>query len=510
MKFLLVILSIFLISCSDKQKNELSAEFIIAGIAILTNSNHVSVMQAEQEISLETERFGPYLVAKLKWQPNLIYQIRDGSRIIEVQSPLSPSPLKVTEIILDDLKQNPEGNFPDADVALSTDNSLVAVGTFYGFIQVFSLTENKLLWKKKIAEGMVKKCLFSADSKQLYVGEQSIESNIYAFNAVNGELIWQKNLSDDIGSAPPAKGDNPYFMYSYPGIFHMQLDRQDLIVTAVHSWRLDGKSMKKSKLYSFKPNGQINWQFPQKDALNANIKYFDISDSYLVFNIDGFDSREINGAVKENSMNLIDLRTGALLDSKSVPVFSPHFNSIFFWQNVSITKDESYAAMAALDGRIFMFPIKNRTFENPVVRSPDEAIKVNDIPLSAGIPYTETVSNRLLISLTETSIPYTYSSVNKVYEPPALHPMSGHLQAFNKSGELIWDYYDRSIYSAVSASTDSKWLMAVVDDKKINRQIGYFGFTLFEADSSDFLRKVYRYQTASPVFFRGAISGNGL
>ena len=509
MKIVTVALLVLFISCKQNSKKNLEVEFVLNGIAVKTDQDRVEILSNGESIQEKSYRLGNYLFTEVEWAQNSSYKISTTTNMVEVQSPTEASPLKIAEILLDDLKLSPEGNFPDVDISISSDNELIAVGTYYGFIQVYSLRENKLLWKKKIAEGMVKKCIFSADSKQVFVGEQSIDANIYAFNARNGDLIWSKNLSLDIDQSPPPKGDNPYFIYSLPGVFHMALNQNNLIISAVHSWRIDGKQFKKSKIYSFTPNGQTNWTFPKKEPLNANIKFFDISRKYLTFNVDSFDDRKKAGPVKENSINLIDINDGDFLDSKSIETLKPYFNSVFFWQNVSISTDDKFCSMASLDGRAFIFPIRNNKLSEAIIKNPGQPIQVNDIPLAAGIPYTETFQNHLLLSLTETSIPYTYSSANQIYQPPALHPMSGHIIALDSVGNVSWDYYDRSIYSALSVNKTEDLLIAVVDDKKENRELGFFGFTLFKKDENSFLKRIYRYRTQSPVFFRGTISEDG-
>ena len=245
----------------------------------------------------------------------------------------------ITKITLNiDQEQTIKG-FPDTELSFSADEKFLAIGSYFGELILYSIPENKIIWKKEFPLSVLKKMSFSDDSKILFVGEQSPDGNIYAIDVASGETKWTYRTANDIETSVYNPND-PYSIYSLPGIFNLEFRNGSLQVAALHSWFKEGLPIKKSKIYSFDSMGKKLWAYPEKEVFPANIKYFAQNKNYLSFVIDEINEKKYK-QIHENSVVLLNGKNGRFLDSKSINVLKPHFNSVYFWQSISMNKNNN-------------------------------------------------------------------------------------------------------------------------------------------------------------------------
>jgi outer membrane protein assembly factor BamB len=475
MRFL-ILTSLILLSCG-KHKNQEPKE-----LNKYTRSGFLSSTKSDGFI----KKLGPYYLHKKK--KNI-----DSIKAILIKS-----------ISLNIDREQTISSFPDTEISFSPNEKFLAIGSYFGELILYSIEDDKILWRKKFPLSVIKKLRFSDDSKQLFVGEQSSDANIYSLEAETAKILWTYRTANDIQSSAYNPND-PYSIYSLPGIFHLDFKNGTLQVAALHSWFEDGIPKKLSRIYSFDRSGKRLWQYPERENFPANIKYFDQNNEYIVFTIDEITNKTFAN-IKENSLVLLDAENGHYLDSKVIDILEPHFNSVYFWQSVSINK-LNFINFAAFDGRGFIYKIDERKLYHQKTLNLGTPIEISGIPVSSGIPYTAFTNKHAYFSLAQSSIPYLYSEKYKVNEPPSFHPEAGSLIATDQKGETVWKFQSGLIYSAFHFNKKENLFIALIDNKPENRAKKTFGFTLFKV--GDFTKELYTFKTKFPVFFRGAISSSG-
>ena len=510
MKLFVFPLFIILFACSNSPK-DYTITFTRFGIMINdVVTGQIDVIKNGEKEQYTKEVIGKNTLLKYDWEKGANYVIHINSRTINVKSPLKPSPFRVISIPLGDVDTYvQQGRSLDTDLSISPSNQYLAIGSYTGKFYLYDLNKNEMMWDISINEGVAKKVIFSDDSKYVFIGEHSVDGNILCFEVSSGSLVWSYTLADDIDRSAPPRSDDPYGIYTLPGVFHFEMIDNKLMVAGLHSWYENGKPKKKSKLYQFSITGEKLWEFPKTEALSTNIQYFSSTNQFTVFTVSKLLSEtKETSHIKNESILLLDTKTGKLLDQRVIPPLPPHYPNVAFWQSVSIDKQNQFANMGVYDGRGFIFKINGHRFTETISLELGKPVMVSNIPISAGIPYTNSANEHSIFSVVQTSIPYRFSSANNINEPPALHPAAGTLFFYDKNGKLIWRYKNDLVYSSVHASKTGEWLFATLDNKKENSKNAQFGLTLFEF-SNGIYKDVYHYRTQGPAFFRGTISNDG-
>jgi len=496
---------LILFACSEQTS---APEFIFTrlGVAIKGTYSDVSVQNHEYSV----HQIGNHTLLKFIWEAGGAYTFKVEGKTYTHTAPQQSSPALVAKIPIGNV--NAEIKLKrsiDTDIAISADHRFVAIGSYLGTLYVYDLQKNTMLWSKTITEGVAKKVMFSADSKSVLVGEQSMDGTISCFDVVSGEKRWSYAIVKDVEQSAPPRSDDKYGIYTLPGVFHIEQMNDGFIVSGVHSWIKKGKPQKRSKLYYFKNDGTLKWSFPNKKALGGTILYFDATSKFITFNMDEIQQEyKVSSPVKEQSVVLLDTETGQLLDQKTIKPLPPYFPSVYFWQSVSISGDNSFVNMGAYDGRGFIFPINGNRFGTEKTLVLGQPVIVNNIPITAGIPYTSSVNSHAIYSVVQTSVPYAYASANNISEPPSLHPAAGTLFFYDKDGNIVWKFNNGLIHSAVHSSKSGEWLIATLDNKKENRDEHQFGMSVFRY-SSEYSYQ-YTYNTEGFAYFRGALSADGM
>lgn len=508
MKLILISICFLFISCENNEKT-FQFSFSRFGIVINSKISEKIEIKSEQQ-TIHQKIIGSKTLLSFKWKPLTQYIISINNVSYQINSPEKAEAVNIASIDLGNVKSYvKEGRSLDTDISISPSNEFAVIGTYTGKLIVYDLLNDVIKWEKSINEGVVKKVIFSDDSKFVFAGEQSMDGNIMCFNTETSEEVWSYALSDDLERSVAPRSDNIYGIYSLPGVFHMEFTDGKLLVAGVHGWFENGKSQKRSKLYQFSTSGEKIWEFPKKNVLYGNIQYFSSTNELIVFNIDQVqDEFNKSSPIKEQSIALLSATSGELLDQKSIPALPPHFPKVSFWQSVSLDKNNQFANMGTTDGRGFIFPIGDNTFRKMISLELGKPVIINEIPITAGIPYTNSFNGHAIYSVVQTTVPYVFSVENQINEPPALHPAAGTLFFYDENGEIVWKYHNKLIYSSVHASKSGEWFIATLDNKKENRDENQFGFTLFNYTNKSY-SDVFHYQTEAPAFFRGAISDDG-
>ena len=94
----------------------------------------------------------------------------------------------------------------------------LAVGTNAGHVAIINPLTGDRIWKTRISEGYAKHAAFSPDGKYFYIGEQSPDGFIYAYDlsTTKPTLLWKYRMADDIDTSTPQNQDDVYAWVQYP------------------------------------------------------------------------------------------------------------------------------------------------------------------------------------------------------------------------------------------------------------------------------------------------------
>ncbi len=424
-------------------------------------------------------------------------------------------PYVIQKIPLEDVSLKiKNGEKPDTFVRFSPNGKLLAIGTFLGHIKMVEVYTGKVLWDKKVAEGMVKKIDFSPNGTRVYFGEQSVDGFVYAADTETGHILWKFRLADDLQTSLPYDEEDIYKIYTLPGCYRLKvLDDGDILVLGIHSWgdiKKKQSRIRLSRIYRFSPEGKIRWAFPKKGAMPMSLIYMD-ADSQgrriaVLADILGENAPK-DFVYKAGSLFVLEGDTG---DMKGKYVFKPiaPFTKIGFWQSVSVGVHGKLASIGMRDGRTFLFnldtvlPIKIFNFGAPIM--------ISNVPVSASATYTHLSLDNIAYFQTGNSSIANASGRMRYAVPPGPHPFANMINAVDMTGQVKWRYHSGHHYQNFWTSQDGRWLITCV--QRGNQNDGSdTGAILFDThrQGGGTSKFVYFYQIKGIVFFHADITKDG-
>ena len=464
-----------------------------------------------------------YIILLILLNVNLSYgndwvSISDSPDTIRTQNSKKENiilPYVIQKIKLEDVSLKVKnGEKPDTFMRFSPNGKLIAIGTFLGRIKMIEVYTGKVLWDKKVAEGMVKKIDFSPDGKQVYFGEQSVDGFIYAAQTQTGTILWKYRMADDLKTSAPYDEDDIYKIYTLPGCYKLKvLNDGDILVLGVHSWGDIKKHQSRtrlSRIYRFSPEGKMRWTFPSKGPIPMSLIYMDVDlagNSVAVLGDTIGENAPKDFSYKQGSLLVLDGDTGKM---RGQYVFKPlePFKKIGFWQSVSVGPKGKVASIGMHDGRTFLFnldtilPKKVFNFGAPIM--------ISNVPVSASATYTHLSSDGIAYFQTGNSSISNASGRMRNSLPPGPHPFANMINAVDMTGQVQWRYRSGHHYQNFWTSQDSRWLITCV--RRGGQDDGSdTGAMLFDTHrkGGGTSKFVYFYQIEGMVFFHADITKDG-
>jgi len=403
----------------------------------------------------------------------------------------------------------------DTSVQFSPDSRLLAIGTLLGEVQVMDVYSGKTLWRKRIAEGMVKEAVFSRDGTAVYYGEQSPDGFLYAADARTGNELWKFRLAKDLeSSAPPAKG-NIWGIYELPGFYRLvPTSDGGVVALGVHSWgdwSKAGGMRRLSRVYRFSRDGKVLWAFPADKPAAMTFAYMDADAGgrrVVVLTGEVAGGAPADSALRPGSMCCLDGASGRLVGTHVFEPLKPFFDKVLFWQSVSVSPSGEKAAIGLHDGRAYIFdldtlkPDFSFRFGTPVL--------ISGIPVCATATYTHIAPGGAVYFQTGNSSVPSGAGEDASRQPPGPHPNANSITAVGRDGRVAWRYHSGHQYQNFWTSGDGRWMIT-----SVQRTLGAAGWDsgvmLFDTARSGggAAKFVYYYQVEGLSFFRAAISGDG-
>ncbi len=422
-----------------------------------------------------------------------------GLRLRDVYAPMRPEPAVVACVPLESVHAGSvtAGEEPDAALAFSEDGSLLALGTFGGYVRVFETSGGKCVFEKRLPGAVVKRVAVSPDNRRVFAGEMSPDGFVRAFDIASGRELWRFRLADDLGMSKPARGDDFYALYSYPQAYCMRAVGADLIVDGFHSWSDAGGAKHLSRLYRLDgKTGAVRWRFPADAPMPRNIAWFDVSGDALAFSAYQWEKPEPSGGVPQSMVGLVRVSDGALLDRRAFEPLAPFFTTTPMWYGLALD-GAGHLAAGFVDGRAEIFatgaklsPVRSLELATP--------IDVSGVPIYAGANWAGGVDNTLFL-LTDGRL-IVESAAAKGKSVRADHFNSNTLFAFDGgTGKLLWQWKLTTTAQGVAAG---KGVVAVSTQQSYSSDDPMdYGLTVFDPTlpGSPVEKMLFRYNTSGPI-----------
>ncbi len=443
------------------------------------------------------------------WKPQTNYHIAlrwtDGSLFeTDTTAPLKPLSYRIRTVELEEslsLLANLQRPAKPTTVAFSSNGEQLAVGTNAGHVAIINPLTGDRIWKTRISEGYAKHAAFSPDSKRFYIGEQSPDGFIYAYDlsTTKPTLLWKYRMADDIDTSIPQNPDDVYAWVQYPGPYRISTtEGDDLLVAGNHSWTQDGVGLKKAKLYRFDgATGTLKWKWPPDQALPMTISWFDYSrDVKTVATLGYVRGGGDTGDFKSGTLYVIDGETGETAWEYTFNPLKPYFEEVTFWRGVSVSPDGKFINVTADDGRAFIFntapPAENKPLWETNLTTP---LEVSGIPIIATNGTIAATDDLALFVTGTTFIPYHLQK--GAQRPPSAHPNGMTLFAHGWSGEKVWQWTLENMPQDLGVDGTGRYAIISVSKRGRNIEEQLHGVSVFNltAEGGGLSKYLYTYRT---------------
>ena len=401
------------------------------------------------------------------------------------------------------------GASPNTTMAFSPDGEKLAVGTYRGELLVLDGYTGAVLARKSLSETMVKEVDWSADGKTLYAAEQSPDAMVYAMDPATLTARWIVRLADFVGASSPPAAEDLYGVYTLPGAYaQVVLPDGDLLISALHSWDVDGVKTNRSQLLRISPAGAVLDRWPDEPA--------DATFQHLVVDTDGgLIAVTVNRSAAGEPMG--DLPVGGVMVlelSDLTPILpviteplTPWFKTTFIWNGLGISRADDALFMGFGDGRVRLLSLTGTPRLELTTGAP---ILAGEVPIHASVGWGAVQGSRLIYSTSTTLIPYGAASSS--LRPPTAHPSENTLWSVSLDGEYQWSWTGPQRIEGMTFGPDRQHLVVGAGDRKTDDRRDLYGALIFSlaTDARSGEERLEAFcQTEGPVFFRHAISRDG-
>ena len=457
-------------------------------------------------LAIDDRRF----LIQFAWEPYMTYRIKalcaDGSRFeASMTAPLKPSAYPIRTIELRDLlslTENLQKPAAPTSVAFSPDSEKLAIATDAGHLAIINPLTGEKIWKTRISESYTKHTVFSPDGRRLYIGEQSADGFVYAYELSGRKptLLWKYRMADDIDTSTPFNPNDVYAWVQYPGPYRIAIGGSgDLLVAGVHSWTQDGAALKKSQLYRFDgETGELKWKWPSDQPLPMIIRWFDYSRDgqsiALVYDTSGSGA---SPQFQPGSLCVIDGVSGTKRWEYAFEPLKPYFEAAKFWRGVGVSPDGRFINVTTEDGRAFIFDTMNAAHEKVEPLWQTELatpLEVSDIPITATSGTIAATNTFALFVTGDTFIPYHLQK--GAQQPPAAHPNGMTLFAYKWTGEKAWQWALQNMPQGLRVDASARYAAVSISKASRNHEEQLHGVSVFDlaANGGGLAKYLYTYR----------------
>ena len=380
---------------------------------------------------------------------------------------------RVAEIDLGpvDVKNYQRMGFTRGIVKFSPDGKWLGVGTENGQLMLFT-THGNLLWRKANGLGKLTAMEFSADSQVLYVGENSVEGNLYCFDINSGQERWKTSSAKDIGADIRRK--------SYPGIVRIVTDKKARVYAlAQRHEKVDGgQNVYRGKIYCLTQQGRQAWEFPVV-PMDAWVNWMSVDDAgqLLTFGTANFEP-ETHYRFDKNIYG-IDAELGiASWDAAISP--QPPYERTILRGSPNLAADGRNLAALASDGRAFLFDSNGSERWRRFLSQPKE---INGVYLNALGRDAYVVGDRVVFATIN-----TYNNANWQMPTPVEHPSGNSLFLFSLEGSFVKKWQAGGSIDELAFS--SQGLVAAIGRNTKTKDLSVHGLVLLRLSDGEIIDRI--------------------
>ncbi|WP_157608054.1 WD40 repeat domain-containing protein [Thermodesulfatator atlanticus] len=407
------------------------------------------------------------------------------------------------------------GHPADACLRFSKNGKMLALGTFTGRLMLFSAESGRLIWEKRVPEGMVKRVAFSEDGRVLYYGAQSPDAEVCALETKTGKRLWCFNTAKSLERGTPAAPGDIYGVYQLPGIYRLKVLRNgDLLVLGLHSWYDEEKSTwrRLSRLWRLSPAGQVRWAYPKDGPAPVTMIYADADHKGQVVATVTLMPSEYEGDRQKpgpppQSFVALSGRSGKEIFIYQLTPLKPYFKRVSAWESVAVSPDGHFGALGASDGRLFIFDLKaKRLLHTLNLATP---IVIGGFPVAASLSYGTFGANGIFYVVSgESTLPYGLPMAGD--KPAGPHPKARMLFAVEPaSAKVLWQFPSPFKLQGVAVDPQGKTLaVAAAAFRREDVRVRQFGVLVFDLTrpGGGLTRFAGYFPTLGPCFFHLAVS----
>lgn len=427
-----------------------------------------------------------------------------GDRIDGAVAPVQPECAPLFHVELEDMDRLAALNAPapGAALAFSPDGTSLAIGSDAGSLRIVDAWTGEERVGRRIAEGAVKRVAWSADSRTLYVGEQSPDATLAALDPATLAPRWSVRLADELETSPMPPSDDVYGLYGLPGTFAITvLPDGDLLVTGAHGWTpADGVRRNRSRVWRFRPDGTRVAAWPADGPADAVLLHPAVGGDRVLLGV----SRSADGPAPADlpvgGVITLDATTLTRVWDARFPVLAPHFREVFLWEAAGLDDRLAFAGLG--DGRAFLLDPSTGARRDTL--TPGTPVLAQGVPIAAGVGFGAVRDGVAYFLTTVTNIPW--GSADPMARPPAVHPAEHTLHAVAADGTPRWSRHMEHALQGVVPSPGGDLLAVAAAERTTDTRTDLYGALLFDAGSGDV---VTTCSTEGPAFFRPVWSTDG-
>lgn len=422
------------------------------------------------------------IFASFDWNPEARYRFEvvtgsGASSSIEAYAPSKPALKEEYTVELEDVTPGPIEKTSQnikGTMKFSSDSKYLAIGTHGGSLKLIEIATGEKVWEKQLVKGIsdarIADIEFSEDGKRLIVGEESPDAFLYCFD-LKGTELWKFGAGTELGS------DLKYM----PAMKKIQLDSEgNIYVASSRACGYIGEKYKYlAKVYSFDPEGNLRWKFPESELMDSGVTWIDTTPDgkYAVFGTTCFTKAD---NWKDGTVHVLNGNTGQEHWSYQIQPIEPFFDYSAIWYSTQITPDGEKLITMTSDGRAFLFNnsriIETGTPEIAWEQNISTPIVVSGVPIYGSANYAYIVNDTLIFSIGSTF------SKDKNKDAPFEHPSGNSLFAYDYDGNLLWKW--RVDGYAGECALNDRYLVIPLAQNLVTEDRSVHGVYVFDASKS--------------------------
>ena len=298
-----------------------------------------------------------------------------------------------------------------------------AVGTENGDVLLVN-NNGKILWQKSTGIGKITAMQKSADTKSIYLAEQSPEGNVYSIDTQSGKINWKfSTAQNSLGSDPSSR--------SLPSVPLLRTDKDGNVFVVAYRMGRTEKTRRAyfSKLYALTSKGELIWQFPPQDTMDAWVNHAAVAPGKNGSVILATSTYELPPDARyPHTMYWLDKQTTEVQKVLDIPSAEKNRRTVVR-SSPNISDDGKFTAFITSDGRVFYYTVDGQKLWERVVSRETEIAgsTVGSIGRTAHL-----LKDKVLFTTIN-----TFNRANWSLPSPVEHPSSNSVFIFDQKGNLL-------------------------------------------------------------------------